>query len=51
MPEYKANEEMLVNQDDKMSETTNLETITKKAANILYAYIYIYQECRSWKIR
>ena len=47
MPEYKANEEMLVNQDDKTSETTNLETnfikYIKKAANILYAYIYIYR--------
>ena len=42
MPEYKMNEEMLVDQDEDMNETTNLETkYVKKAANILYAYLYL----------
>ena len=42
MPEYKMDEESLVDQDDTTNETTNIITkYSKKAANILYAYIYI----------
>ena len=47
MDEYKTKEEVLVDQDENSNKTYNLATIAaeqkciKKAANILYAYIYI----------